>query len=172
MTWTRGNNAHYFPELYQCSAFAASLRSFCLAHLPAICFELSARTGSPGRSQGGPALTRVKGRQCSWVGRAAVPTLAAFRPGCHMHSSPMLPSHPATLPVTQCLHVLCPSYLSPLISVCFSGLWPLCRPKLQVLSVLLSSSPLCPGHLNRLSTPHKQNETKRERQFHLVNWVG
>lgn len=85
-------------------------------------------------------------------------SLPAGRPG---PSLPMLPLHPATLPLTQCLHGLCPSYLSPLISICFFGLWPFCWPKLQVLSALLSLSPFCPA----TSTGHRQHkQKKRERE--------
>lgn len=64
-----------------------------------------------------------------------------------------------------------PSYLCPLISVCFSGLWPLCWPKLQLLSCsfVLVTALSWPSQLAVNSTGTEWEGMRGE--FHLVNWV-
>lgn len=111
------------------------LYSLYFALLPASCFQFSAPTGSPGRTQGELVLTRVKGEkvQLGWASSclhsSSLPQ-AAMYPACLCCSSPC---HSRRDPVFACALPQLSESLDPCL---FS--WPLTHLSAKTSSVICS----------------------------------
>ena len=116
------------------------------------------------------------GRTGSHQGGAGRSTAGTAGRGLCQEPPPRGDCVPACRTLQPCFSAVTPGFHEPplptrcvsLISVCFSGPWPLCRPKLQVLSssfVLISA----------LSWPPEPavitTQAQKEGAVHVVNWV-